>query len=344
MKIRWLLCTFLLIIISLVLMSCQTENEVEGLFDNSALAGQATLTSEERECQNKLRSELKNDADLLTQYQRMSKSEQTEFINDQMANCMRDSDKTEDTSKESTSSKTEDSPRNSEETQESQEPVDNDQDGFTSDVDCDDHDPTSVPLVCYPGWDNDAFGDINADPVFTCASSCISLESEGGPEYYNNNADCNDADENIHPTALDICEDGIDQDCNGVDAACTLGNTCTLNSVCNEGEFCDGQTNFTVSPTYTCMELPQISCSDTDGTNLATPGVVVHSQIYMVQDSVGHYLSTMTKRDSSVFNLNNHVREYYCEGDTLKSLTINCTDVGGRTLTHDSTVNAWYCG
>lgn len=39
--------------------------------------------------------------------------------------------------------------------------------------------------------------------------------------YTENQGDCNDMASNIHPGATEICGDGIDQDCNGSDLACT---------------------------------------------------------------------------------------------------------------------------
>jgi hypothetical protein len=46
-------------------------------------------------------------------------------------------------------------------------------------------------------------------------------EDEDG--YSISRGDCNDDDASIHPGALDICEDGIDQDCDGVDSFCHDG-------------------------------------------------------------------------------------------------------------------------
>ena len=43
-----------------------------------------------------------------------------------------------------------------------------------------------------------------------------SIESELEPSgYVLDNSDCDDENDNIHPEALEICKDGIDQDCNG---------------------------------------------------------------------------------------------------------------------------------
>ena len=38
--------------------------------------------------------------------------------------------------------------------------------------------------------------------------------------------DCNDADGSIYPGAVDVCEDGIDQDCTGADLPCVLEKVC----------------------------------------------------------------------------------------------------------------------
>lgn len=63
-------------------------------------------------------------------------------------------------------------------------------------------------LLWYPDADGDAYGD----------AAAAALEAEEAPEgYVGNNSDCNDSDASINPGAEDIPDDGIDQDCDGVD-------------------------------------------------------------------------------------------------------------------------------
>lgn len=51
--------------------------------------------------------------------------------------------------------------------------------------------------------------------------SCETPSSDSdGDGYTTSQGDCNDSDDSINPSASKICGDGIDQDCDGIDAVC----------------------------------------------------------------------------------------------------------------------------
>ena len=98
--------------------------------------------------------------------------------------------------------------------------------------DCDDSDPSVNPeavevpndfidqncdgheeLTCRPDEDGDGYGDAEATPIPTPDGDCSDpvLADDFGP------GDCDDADPSAHPGAWDTPDDGIDQDCDGVD-------------------------------------------------------------------------------------------------------------------------------
>ncbi|MCC6542907.1 MAG: putative metal-binding motif-containing protein [Nitrospirae bacterium] len=62
----------------------------------------------------------------------------------------------------------------------------------------------------WPDGDDDGYGDVASVPILAC------FVSDG---YAPNNVDCDDSKPEIHPGAVDISGDGIDQDCSGSDAA-----------------------------------------------------------------------------------------------------------------------------
>jgi hypothetical protein len=62
----------------------------------------------------------------------------------------------------------------------------------------------------YEDGDGDGYGDATGTPVTDCT-----MPSTG---YVGDNTDCDDTDAGINPGAEDIADDGIDQDCDGVDA------------------------------------------------------------------------------------------------------------------------------
>ncbi len=110
--------------------------------------------------------------------------------------------------------------------------VDEDGDGFTNDVDCDDTNPDVNPdasEVCddidnncdgrnnenqtFLSWWVDADGDgFGGGPVDSTIVDCRRPDG-----YVQNNDDCDDINPNINPDADEIPNNGIDEDCDGMD-------------------------------------------------------------------------------------------------------------------------------
>jgi len=84
---------------------------------------------------------------------------------------------------------------------------DADGDGFDVCEDCNDNDASITIFTWYPDLDGDGFGDSDW-PVVDCV--------QPGPEYVTIDGDCDDADAAINPDAIEICDNGIDDNCNGV--------------------------------------------------------------------------------------------------------------------------------
>lgn len=87
--------------------------------------------------------------------------------------------------------------------------TDEDGDGYTADVDCDDTNPAiNVKTSFYFDTDADSFGD---------PSRTIEL-CEVFSGYSVNNTDCDDSNATTYPGAVEINDNGIDEDCDGVDS------------------------------------------------------------------------------------------------------------------------------
>jgi hypothetical protein len=106
--------------------------------------------------------------------------------------------------------------------------IDNDQDGFSAEEDCDDNDPLTnpdTPEVC-DGIDNDCDGEIDADPVngetyyedadgdgFGLADTSIeACEIQEG--WSTTSGDCDDRNPLVYPGGVEVC-DGLDNNCSG---------------------------------------------------------------------------------------------------------------------------------
>jgi len=95
---------------------------------------------------------------------------------------------------------------------------DDDGDNYTEGQgDCDDNDATIHPdaiEICGDGIDQDCDGSDLA-----CLPGPNDTDDDGD-NYTESQGDCDDNDATIHPDAIEICGDGIDQDCDGSDLAC----------------------------------------------------------------------------------------------------------------------------
>lgn len=114
--------------------------------------------------------------------------------------------------------------------------------GFVADgSDCDDGDASVFPgaLETCNGRDDDCdaevdeglevatwYADADGDGFGNDAETLAACEEPSG--HASVGGDCNDDDTAIHPGAVEVCEDGIDDDCDGEDARCRLEGTIGL--------------------------------------------------------------------------------------------------------------------
>jgi hypothetical protein len=114
--------------------------------------------------------------------------------------------------------------------------TDLDGDGFsTCENDCDDDDPDIHPdaMEICDGLDNDCddtvdgtsatdatvfYRDADGDDHGTSDESTLACDAPEG--FVDTDMDCNDGDHEIHPDAREVCDDGIDNDCDGLPGTC----------------------------------------------------------------------------------------------------------------------------
>lgn len=99
-------------------------------------------------------------------------------------------------------------------------PVDNDNDGYKNNVDCNDADASIYPgatELCFDGVDNNCDGVIDEG----CAGGCTDNDGDGygypaDASCTYGSEDCNDALASVNPGATEVCANGIDDDCDGL--------------------------------------------------------------------------------------------------------------------------------
>lgn len=164
-------------------------------------------------------------------------------------------------------------------------PVDNDGDGYDADVDCDDNDATVYPgaiEICGDGIDQDCDGSDLA-----CQPGPMDIDNDGDG-FTENEGDCNDADNTIYPGAIEICGDGIDQDCNGSDLVCNHldvdndGDGYTE----NEGDCRDGNPNIYPGAIEICGDGIDQDCNGSDLACEPNPEVCVEVGVDWVAGTI----------------------------------------------------------
>ncbi len=138
--------------------------------------------------------------------------------------------------------------------------IDNDADGFTEDAgDCNDADATINPAATETCNDVDDDCDSETDEGLDCTDA-VDADLDG----FDTDSDCNDADASIYPGASEVCFDEIDQNCSGeADEGCSpeicddgVDNDLDGLEGCDDTEDCDTH--------FICNNVgPEEECADT---------------------------------------------------------------------------------
>ena len=131
--------------------------------------------------------------------------------------------------------------------------IDEDGDGYGEGAeclgpDCNDAEPaayTGAEEICGDGIDNDC-----TDGDLSCGDGCVDADNDGSYAISDDceaGTDCKDDDASINVDAVEICEDGKDNNCSGSDASCEVA-ACSNDGDCDKGTFCDTQAGACVTP------------------------------------------------------------------------------------------------
>jgi hypothetical protein len=157
--------------------------------------------------------------------------------------------------------------------------ADADSDGYEDEscggTDCDDTNFLIHPGYtenCYDLIDNDCDGLID-DADSDCGGTCADADLDGYPDASCGGTDCDDTNSSIYIGATEVCDDGLDNDCDTyidcVDSDCAAslnanGYTCCQdNSSCTDNYMCDNSTYSGSNTCLECLESQWDYCLDT---------------------------------------------------------------------------------